>query len=144
MITKNNAMTTLVKSNRIPSLRSMMEELFELPFPAGELQPAINIRETKNHYKLEVAVPCFKKEDFKISTEGGLLKICAETSKDKKEEKENYTRREFSCRSFSRTFTLPVNVDEDHVSAAYHNGILEIELKKSGKSTTGKKAIKID
>ncbi|MCC8425485.1 Hsp20/alpha crystallin family protein [Mucilaginibacter sp. UR6-11] len=143
-------MTTLVKSNRFPSLRSMMEDFwstdrfFEQPFTDGDFLPAVNIRETKNHYKLDVAVPGFKKDDFKITTEDGLLTISAETSKEENVENENYTRREFSSSSFTRTFNLPDNADEDDISANYHNGLLEIELKKTGKSRTAKKEIKVD
>lgn len=84
-------MTTLAKSNRAPSLRSMMEDFWDLdrffnkPFGKGEFLPAVNVRETKEHYKLDVAAPGFKKDDFKISTEDGLLIISAETSKEEKD-----------------------------------------------------------
>lgn len=143
-------MTTLAKQHRTPSFRSMMEDFrntdhfFEKALAHGEFLPAVNIRETKNHYKLEVAVPGFKKDDFKITTEDGLLTISAETSKEEKEEKENYSRREFSRASFTRSFKLPDNAEEDHISASYQNGLLEIELKKSGKSASSKKQIKVD
>lgn len=143
-------MTTLAKTNRFPSLRSMMEDFwnadrfFDRPFANGDTLPAVNIRETKDHYKLDVAAPGFKKEDFKVTLESGLLNISAETSKEEKEENENYTRREFSSSSFSRTFNLPENVEEDNIKANYQDGLLKIEVKKSGKSTPAKKEVKID
>jgi HSP20 family protein len=142
-------MSTLVKSNGFPALRTMMEDFwhtdkfFENPFFTGETIPAVNIRDTKNNYELEVAAPGFKKEDFKITTENGLLTISAETSSEHKEEKENYTRREFSCSSFTRTFSLPDNVVDDNISANYHDGLLKIDLKKSTKSLTAKKEVKV-
>ncbi|MDO3643639.1 MAG: Hsp20/alpha crystallin family protein [Mucilaginibacter sp.] len=142
-------MTTLVKSTRFPSLRTMMEDFwntdrfFEKAFGDGDFLPAVNIRDAKNSYKVDVAAPGFKKDDFKIATENGVLTISAETHKDEKEETENYTRREFSSSSFTRTFTLPENVDEDHISANYNNGLLEIELKKTGKTVAAKKEIKV-
>lgn len=143
-------MTTLVKSNRFPSLRSMMEDFwnadrfFDNALADGNLLPAVNIRDGKSSYKVDVAAPGFKKDDFKVTAEGGLLTISAETSNEEKEEKDNYTRREFSSSSFTRTFSLPDNIDDDHISANYHNGLLEIELKKTGKSTVAKKQIKVD
>ncbi|MDR3697409.1 Hsp20/alpha crystallin family protein [Mucilaginibacter sp.] len=143
-------MSNLVKTNRFPSLGSMMEDFwntdkfFNQPFFNGEVLPAVNIRETKNHYELEVAAPGFKKEDFKITTENGLLTISAETTAEKNEEKENYTRKEFSCSSFMRTFTLPENVVEGDITAKYRDGLLDIELKKSGKSLVAKKEVKVD
>jgi HSP20 family protein len=119
------------------------DRFFEKPFFTGELLPAVNIRETKNYYKLDVSAPGFKKDDFKITTEDGLLTISAETSNEKNEEKASYTRKEFSSSSFTRTFNLPENVEEDNISANYNNGLLEIELKKSGKSLTEKKEVKV-
>jgi len=120
------------------------DKFFNQPFFNGETLPAVNIRENKNHYELEVAAPGFKKEDFKVTTENGLLTISAETSMEKNEEKEKYTRREFSCASFTRTFTLPENVVADDIVAKYRDGLLNIELKKSGKSLVAKKEVKVD
>lgn len=143
-------MTTLTKSSLFPSLRSMKEDVwntdhfFDKTFADGKFLPAVNIRETKKYYKLDVAVPGFKKEDFKITTQNGMLTISAETSKEKEEKKENYTRREFSSSSFTRRFNLPDNVEENEISANYRKGLLEIELKKSGKPTVAKKEIKVD
>jgi len=143
-------MSTLVKSNGFPSLRSMMEDFwntdkfFTQPLLNSETLPAVNIRNTKSGYELEVAAPGFSKNDFKISTENGLLIISAETSSEQKEEKEDYTRKEFSRTSFTRTFSLPENVEEDHVKANYKDGLLTIDLKKSGKALASRKEIKID
>lgn len=143
-------MSTLTKSNTPSPLRSMMNDLwntdnfFDKPYNKRELLPAVNIRETENNYELELAVPGFKKDDFKITTENGFLTIAAEVNNEHNEETENYTRKEFSYASFSRTFTLPDNVIEDHISAKYHDGLLTVDLKKSGKSLTAKKHVKID
>jgi len=120
------------------------DKFFEQPFLGHEAPPAVNIRETQKHYEIEVAAPGFKKDDFKIITENGLITISAETSKDKEEKKHNYTRQEFSYNSFTRTFSLPDNVIEDNITAKYSDGVLSIELKKSGKSLTAKKQVKVD
>lgn len=152
-------MSTLVKSKASPALRSMLEDFwspdrffgrpfsegfFNAPFFGREFLPAVNVRETKHHYELEFAVPGFKKDDFKVETENGILTISAEKEGEKKEDKENYTRQEFSYASFTRTFNLPDDVIEDNINANYHDGILTLELKKSGKQFTVKKEIKVD
>ena len=145
-------MSTLVKSksNGFPSLRSMMEDfwntdrLFDKPLFTNETLPAVNIRDTKNHYEVEVAAPGFKKDDFKITTENGLLTISAETSNEQSEEKEGYTRKEFSCSSFTRTFNLPEDAKEDGINAKYRDGLLTIHLKKSEKAPSAKKEVKVD
>ncbi|MGZ3752641.1 MAG: Hsp20/alpha crystallin family protein [Mucilaginibacter sp.] len=143
-------MSTLVKSNTFPTFRTMMEDFwntdrfFDKTVFNGEALPAVNIRETKNNYKLEVAAPGFKKDDFKVTIDNGLLTISAETSNEQNEEKENYTRREFSCASFTRTFSLPENVLEENINANYSDGLLKIELKKNGKNLPAKKEIKVN
>jgi HSP20 family protein len=144
-------MSTLVKkTNGIPSLRSMMEDFwngdkfFTAPLVNGDLVPSVNVSDKKNHYELEVAAPGYKKNDFKISTENGLITISAETSTEKKEEKENYLRQEFSCSSFTRTFSLPEDAEEGKINAKYEDGVLKIELKKSAKAMAAKKEIKIN
>jgi len=120
------------------------DRFFEQPFFNRESLPAVNISETEKHYNLEVAAPGFKKDDFKITTENGLITISAETSDEKEEKKGSYTRQEFSSSSFTRTFSLPDNVVEDNITAKYNDGVLRIELKKSGKSLTAKKQVKIE
>ena len=143
-------MSTLVKTNGFPAFRTMMEDFwntdrfFEKPIFTGDVLPAVNIRETKSNYELEVAVPGFKKEDFKITTENGLLTISAETKSELNEEKENYTRREFSCSSFTRTFSFPDNAIEDKIDASYKDGVLKIDLKKTEKSLPAKKEVKVN
>lgn len=143
-------MSNLVKSNPFPSVRSMMEDFWNtdrffnlVPF-TGETLPSVNVRETENNYQVEVSAPGFKKDDFKITTDHGFLTISAETSNEQKEEKGDYIRQEFSCSSFSRSFSLPDNAAEDNINAKYRDGLLTIELKKSGKNIESKKQIKIE
>lgn len=142
-------MTTLVKSNGFPTLSSMMEDLwktdrfFNKPLFSQEMIPAVNVRDTKQGYELEMAAPGYKKDDFKITTEDGVMTISAEIDHEEKEEKENYSRQEFSYSSFTRSFSLPENVIEDDISASYHDGLLTINLKKSGKIEAQKKEVKI-
>ncbi len=145
-------MSTLVKKSNggFPSLRSMMEDFwngdkfFNTPFFTNETLPSVNVSDKKNHYELEVAAPGFKKDDFKISTDKGMISISADTSSEKKEERENYLRQEFSRSSFTRTFSLPDDVEEDKINAHYENGVLTVELKKSAKAVPAKKEIKVD
>lgn len=92
--------------------------------------PAVNIKENEKDYELELAVPGRKKEDFKIEVNENLLTVSSETSTSENEEKENYTRREFTFSSFKRAFTLPETIDEDGIKATYENGILKFNLPK--------------
>lgn len=93
--------------------------------------PAVNIKEGKDDFTVEVAAPGMKKDDFKIELDNNILTISAETESKREETKEGqYTRQEFSYQSFKRTFTLPNTIDEKDIKASYNEGILNIILPK--------------
>lgn len=104
----------------------------------------INIRETEHKYEFEMAAPGFKKSDFTIISEGGLLTITATSEHEKTEEAGNFTRKEYSRASISRSFGLPEDVLVGHISAVYHDGILTIDLKKTDRFLIGKKHVKVE
>ena len=92
--------------------------------------PGVNILETENEYKIELAAPGLTKEDFQINLKKDTLSVWAEKKAVEGEEKKDYTRREFDYVSFARSFVLPETVDADHISAEYVNGILNITIGK--------------
>lgn len=94
--------------------------------------PAVNIKETPEHYAVEVAAPGMSKKDFKIELDGNSLTISSEKSNQKEEkEDERYSRREFSYQSFRRTFNLQKDVvDLDKIEARYENGLLQLRVPK--------------
>jgi HSP20 family protein len=102
-----------------------------------------NIHETTEGYHLEMNAPGRNKEDFKINADKGLLTI----SYDKKEtaEKSNYKtlRREFSVKSFKRSFQLDDNINVDAIQAKYDAGVLNIFLPKKDEVKVQPKEINI-
>jgi len=93
--------------------------------------PAVNVKEDKDKFEIEVAAPGMKKEDFKINLDENRLTISSERKEEKSEEDENYTRREFSYQSFSRSFNIPEGrVMRDKIVAKYNDGILSVKLPK--------------
>jgi len=92
--------------------------------------PSVNIMENEKEFKIEMAAPGLERKDFKVEVEGGILCISSEKEEEIKEEKSNYTRKEYSYNSFNRSFTLPENSMPDKISAKYENGVLAIVLPK--------------
>ena len=93
--------------------------------------PAVNVKETVDDYILEVAAPGMSKKDFKVSFQNNVLTISSEKREEKRDEDDNYTRREFSYQSFQRSFTVPQhNVDGEKITANYADGILCVKLPK--------------
>lgn len=106
--------------------------------------PLANISETKNEFRVDLCIPGFKRDDFKVEIENGILSVSSEKKEETKDENETYSRREFSYSSFTRTFELPENVLEDKINAKYDNGMLHIAIpKKEVSITKPKKAIQV-
>lgn len=78
-------------------------------------------------YVLRVELPGFEAEDFDIKVVADTLTVKAEH----KEEKKGEHGAGYRYGSFSRSFTLPKGVDEQHIDARYHSGVLEIHLAKT-------------
>ncbi len=124
---------------RFPGVSSDLfdDDFFNLDIPTRASQvPAANITEEDDKYHIELAVPGMDKNDLDISVDNGVLTISAEKEEEDKEEQDKYTRREFSYRTFQRSFTLPENTDEDQISAEYKDGVLNIDIKKKEKTET--------
>lgn len=95
--------------------------------------PAMNVIENPGNFEIELAVPGFSKKDIEVSLENDVLHVCAERNKEEVEEnREGYTRKEFSYNSFDRKLQIPSSVNQDEeVKATYKNGVLKLELAKS-------------
>lgn len=133
-----------VKSNlyRPSTLPSMLDDFFGRDlFNWGNQNfsntnttiPSVNIKETPNEYKVEVAAPGMSKEDFKIELDGNNLCLRSEKSSEKQEGEEDgtYSRKEFSYQSFQRSFVLQRDVmDLEKIEAKYENGLLCLTIPK--------------
>jgi HSP20 family protein len=96
--------------------------------------PSVDIVETPEAFQIKAELPEVKKDDVKISVDGGVLRIEGERKQEKEEKGKKYHRIERSYGSFLRTFSLPDNVDESKVQADFKDGILNVRLPKSEKS----------
>jgi HSP20 family protein len=105
--------------------------------------PAVNVAEKDNEYSIDLAVPGYKKEDFKIKVNNDILTISAEAKTENMEEQKEYTRKEYGYSSFSRSFHLPDNVKDDQIKAKYEDGMLKLSLPKTSTSVKASKEIKI-
>lgn len=129
---------TLIRRTDFPGFPSLVDQFFGKDFIDDDFfqkrgnVPAVNIKEEENQFHIEVAAPGLKKEDFNLNLDNNLLTISSqkEVTNEEKDEKGNYTRREFGYQSFSRSFTLPEGVDADKIKANYTDGVLKIDIPK--------------
>ena len=144
---------TLVKVNNpiSKSFDGLMNELFnELPISFGKSIredvlhfPPINILEKNDLYHIELAAPGMDKADFNVKLDGKVLTISSEKAAEKNQENEKIIRKEFSYRSFKRSFTVEEKIDATNITARYENGILKLELPKKEEVKTSSKEITI-
>ena len=129
---------------------SFLDELFgtsDIDFfnARGNLVPAVNIKETRSSYELQMAVPGKAKKDFEIEFENDLLSISSKFSEEKNSDsKESFPVHEFSYNDFKRLFKVPKIVEADKINAKYVNGVLQVSLPKLKEAILrSKKIIKI-
>ena len=92
--------------------------------------PAVNISEEEGAYKLSLAVPGMKKNDFEIDLDGNQLTIRCSKEEKETEKEARYTRKEYSFHSFERSFTMPEEINRERIDASYENGVLMVTLPK--------------
>lgn len=137
---------SLIKSNfpSWPSLTDFFDDgWINASFKNEDWMPAINVVENESNYEVEVAAPGMKKEDFEVSINSGVLTVKGEFKKEEEEKEKNYTRKEFSYRSFTKSFTLPEDADEETIEAKYKDGILRLVMMKTEKALPLKKEVVI-
>jgi HSP20 family protein len=106
------------------------DSFFDLDLLRKQSVPAVNITETKNGFDIDIAAPGLSKKDFQVMVDNRVLTISSEKEEEKEEEQLNFTRREFSYRTFTRSFVLPENVLENNLKANYSDGILHLSIPK--------------
>ena len=94
--------------------------------------PAVNVKESATAYTMEVAAPGLKQDMVKMNIDkDGYLNVSIENKDEKKEE--HYLRREFSYSSYSQSYALPEDADQEKISAEVSDGVLKIEIPRTAK-----------
>lgn len=129
---------TLIKFEPLKEFESFQNQIKKYfdDFPSfgvnfeNSFSPRIDISEKNDKILVEAEIPGVKKDDLKITLQDNILTIKGEKKKEEEHKENNYYRCERSYGSFSRSFTLPVEVSTEKVDAKFNDGMLKIELKK--------------
>ena len=97
----------------------------------GDWAPRVDIAETDKAFEIKAEIPEVNKEDVKVSVHNGVLTIQGERKQEKEEKGKRYHRIERYYGSFTRSFTLPDNVDETKISASFKDGVLNLQIQKT-------------
>ena len=109
----------------------------------AEWAPLVDISEDDKEYLIKAELPEVKKEDMKVTVQNEVLTITGERKFEKEEKDKKYHRVERAYGSFTRSFTLPAEVDPAKVEAEVKDGLLTVHLVKSEKATPKSIEVKI-
>jgi HSP20 family protein len=115
------------------TLQSEMNRLFNTAFDqpgAGRWVPAMDLVESADHYVVSADLPGLKLEDVKIEVEDATLTVSGQRARDPREGRDGFYRFERAFGAFSRTLTLPKNVDAKAITATFADGVLELTIPK--------------
>ena len=106
-------------------------------------RPLADISETEKEYLIKAELPEVKKEDVKITLQDGVITISGERKHEKEHKDANEIRVESFYGSFTRSFSLPDNIDADNIKAESKDGVLRIRIPKLEAPKTKAKAIQV-
>ena len=120
------------------SLRDAMGQLFEQAVMrpsfesfASTAHGAMNIVEAEGRYYCQIALPGIAPDDIELTVRQNTLTVKANVPEPLNEDlRKNavYLVREFGAGEYTRTVTLPKDVNGDHVDAHYEHGILTVVI----------------
>ncbi|MFA6857353.1 MAG: Hsp20/alpha crystallin family protein [Treponema sp.] len=124
--------------NELELLNNVMGNLFDNEPDSGCSvcgTPDVDVKETKDGYTLEMDLPGRTEKDISIELDHNTLTIASaeegnepEDKKTDAEKDEKWLIRERRLQTFSRSFTLPDNVNTEQVAASFKNGVLSVIL----------------
>jgi HSP20 family protein len=126
----------------------MMKGFFVRPMnlprtDAGKpLSIRLDVQENDKAYTVAADIPGVKKDDIKVTVDGGMVTISAEQSnQQEKKEGDKVIYSERSQGAVSRSFSLSQEVDSQAAEAKYENGVLSLTLPKKASAQARRLAV---
>jgi len=94
----------------------------------GYATPAFDVYEKDGKYVLDVAVPGYESKDVNVEVNGSTVTVSGWHKETDDKKSARFHRREFRTGSFTRSVTLPQDLDPDKVQAELKKGVLTITL----------------
>jgi len=124
---------TFFDNNFDRAIDNMIDSLFYTPTVSNRgfgINRTVDVVEDDKKYTIQIAAPGVNKEDFDISIDGGKISV--------QYRQKDETPNRFFASSFNRSWRLPSGVTEKNISAKYKNGILHVNIDKTGIEETAK------
>jgi HSP20 family protein len=109
----------------------VFDSFFGAPAGTPDFLPAMDLAEQAGESVLVAELPGVKREDLKIALQNGVLTLSAERKETTLPAEARWIRNEIPAGRFSRSVTVPHDVDADRVTAELKDGILRVVLPKA-------------
>ncbi|MCK9604970.1 MAG: Hsp20 family protein [Methylomonas sp.] len=124
--------------------RGLFDELFRDVNPGYFIKPLhgdslptqikVDIKENPGEFIVEAEIPGASKDNIHVNIDGNVVSIRAEISQvDSQTKDDKLLRSERYYGEVSRSFQLPVDIDDSSSKARYENGVLTLNLLKKQK-----------
>lgn len=105
--------------------------------------PRVDITEEDNRYELTADLPGMRREDIKVEVRDNVLTLRGEKKMEEEKKDKNYRLSERYYGEFTRTFTLPENVDRNAIDAEFKDGVLHLSIPKTEKAKPKQIEVKV-
>jgi len=121
----------------LTTLQTRLNRIFGDPIPSGNAAevgtwaPPIDVVEEPDRLVFRAELPGVSKDDIDVKVENGTLVLRGEKKQVSEKESDTVHRIERFYGTFTRSFTLPSNLDTDKIEARYKDGVLELLIPKA-------------
>lgn len=105
--------------------------------------PALEMIDGEKEYRLTAELPGLGEKDVEVEVADGVLSISGQKKEESERKEGGYLMSERRYGSFSRSISLPADVDPDAIKASFANGVLTLTLGKDEKANARKRKIAI-
>ncbi len=124
-------------------INRLFDDLFDQDDDGGTMSgrgmnaPAMELHQTDERVELTAELPGVTQDDIELTVEDGVLTLSGEKQSERTDEERGYSERSYG--RFERRVTLPGDIDEDHVSADFENGVLTVTLPRTEQKTNARR-----
>ena len=109
----------------------------------GSNNPRLDVHETENELRILAELPGLNENEIDVSLSRDLLTISGEKKQENEQNVKGWYCMERKYGAFSRSISIPCEVDPDSCKASFKNGVLTVSLEKTPQAQLNSKSIPI-
>ncbi|AZL15494.1 Hsp20/alpha crystallin family protein [Rickettsiales endosymbiont of Stachyamoeba lipophora] len=141
LISFRDKTSDLLTSLRREVDRTMQDWFGHTDFEPNSIRfmPHMDVTEDDKHILVKAELPGISQKDIDLSINHNFLTIKGSKKEEHEEKEASYHIKECRYGNFMRSIALPMEVDMDHISADFQDGILQVVIPKTASKESSKK-----